>query len=176
MEEAKKKLKKLDAIAWVLTAVVLVVVVALRFAHIETSADLSDLPKVHSSLNAFCAVFLIIGRIAIKNKNVNLHRTFMIAALVASVLFLVSYIAYHLTNEPVRYGGEGFMRVVYLFLLATHVLLAAVILPFILFTVNRAIVGMYDAHTAMAKYVYPLWLYVAITGPLCYLMLQPYYP
>ncbi len=176
MKDAKTRLRRLDFWAWIFTAIVLIVVVALRYAHIETDADLSGLPKIYSSLNALCAVLLVLGRIAIKRKNVKWHRTYMVMALITSVLFLVSYIAYHLTNEPVRYGGTGFWKFVYLFLLATHVILAALVLPFVLFTVNRAIVGMYDAHTAMARYVYPLWLYVAITGPLCYLMLEPYYP
>jgi putative membrane protein len=99
----------------------------------------------------------------------------MLTAMGLSVLFLLSYVAYHMTNDPTRYGGEGVMRGVYFFLLITHIVSAAVSFPFILFTLVAGLTNRFDAHRRMARWVFPLWLYVAVTGPVCYLMLRPYY-
>jgi putative membrane protein len=88
---------------------------------------------------------------------------------------LLSYVVYHFTTEETRFGGVGTIRYVYFFILITHVILAAVILPFILFTFNRAITNQITKHKKLARWVFPIWLYVAITGPLCYFMLKPYY-
>ncbi|MBL7775445.1 MAG: DUF420 domain-containing protein, partial [Saprospiraceae bacterium] len=108
-------------------------------------------------------------------KNVVAHRRSIYAAMVCSGLFLVSYVLYHFTTPETRFGGTGFIRTLYFFILITHVVLAAVILPFILLTFNRAYTAQYERHRKMARWVFPLWLYVAITGPICYLMLRPYY-
>ena len=92
-----------------------------------------------------------------------------------SAIFLLSYIAYHFLTEPTRFGGEGTIKVIYLVLLLTHILAAAVILPFILFTFIRGYLMQVESHKRIAKWTFPIWMYVAITGPICYLMLQPYY-
>jgi putative membrane protein len=92
-----------------------------------------------------------------------------------SALFLVSYVTYHFATEPTRFGGEGAVKIIYLILLITHIITAAIILPFILFTFIRGYAMQVEAHKRIAKWTFPIWLYVAITGPICYLMLMPYY-
>lgn len=167
--------KKLNIVASIVSAIVLVLVVIMRRIHFETSIDFSFLPPFHATLNAFAAVALIASFYFIKNKNIDAHRKANFLALGLSVLFLLSYVIYHFTTEATKFGGEGTIRYVYFFFLITHVILAAVILPFILFTFIRAYTGQIERHRKMAKWVYPFWLYVAITGPICYLMLRPYY-
>ena len=167
--------KKLNIAAWILSAIVLLVVGGMRQIKIDTGIDFSFLPPFHSSLNALAAVSLIAALYFIKNKNVVAHQRCIYLAMGFSAMFLLSYVTYHITTPETRFGGEGTIKYIYLFLLLTHVVLAAVILPFILFTFIRAYTGQIDRHRAMARWVFPLWLYVAITGPICYLMLRPYY-
>jgi len=167
--------KKLNTTAWIVSAVVLLLVGLMRRVKIDLGVDFSFLPPLHASLNALTAVILIVALYFIKNKNVEAHRKSIYVAMVTSALFLVSYVLYHFTTPETRFGGTGAIRTFYFVLLFTHVVLAALILPFIFFTFNRAFTGQYERHKKMARWVYPLWLYVAITGPVCYLMLKPYY-
>lgn len=167
--------KKLNRIAWIVSAVLVLFIGAMRRIKIDTDIDFSFLPPFHASVNALTAVVLLIAFYYIKQKNITAHRNAIYLAFALSVVFLLSYVLYHITSEPTLYGGEGTMRYIYFFLLITHVVLAAVILPFTLFTFIRAYTGQIERHRKMAKWVYPLWLYVAVTGPICYLMLMPYY-
>ena len=167
--------KKLNTAAGIVSAVVLLLVGLMRRVKIDLGVDFSFLPPFHASLNALTAVILLMALYFIKNKNIEAHRKSIYAAMVTSALFLVSYVLYHFTTPETRFGGEGTIRLVYFVLLISHVVLAALILPFIFFTFNRAFTGQYDRHKKMARWVYPLWLYVALTGPVCYLMLKPYY-
>ena len=167
--------KRLNRWAYVVSAVVLVLVGLMRRVKIDLGIDFSFLPPFHASLNAICAVILMVALWHIKNGRREQHRRAIYAAMVCSALFLISYVLYHFTTPETRFGGEGFIKTVYFFLLITHVVLAAVILPFVLFTFTRAYTGQYEPHKKMARWVFPLWLYVAITGPICYLMLKPYY-
>ena len=134
------------------------------------------LPPFHAAVNALGALVLVVSLIAIKHGKVRLHRATMVVAMGLSVLFLLSYVAYHLTNDPTRYGGTGPLRTVYFILLITHIIFAAVSLPFILFTFIAGWTNRFAAHRRLARWVFPMWLYVAITGPVCYWMLRPYYP
>ena len=182
--------KKLNIIAVVVSIAVLGLVILMQKVTIETEIDFSFLPPFHSTLNALAAVALIAALYFIKNKNMVAHRNSIYAAMVLSGLFLLSYVLYHFTNESIKFGDANFdgvveesermavgsIRYVYYFLLLTHVLLSAIILPFIFVTFNRAFTNQFDRHKKIARYVYPLWLYVAITGPICYLMLRPFYP
>lgn len=168
-------LRKLDIIATVISVAVLILVVMMRRVKIPTEMDFSFLPPFHATLNGITAVVLLIALYFIKKKNIEAHRKSMLLAIGLSVLFLLSYVLYHFTTEETRFGGEGTIRYVYFFILITHIILAAVILPFILFTFNRAITNQITKHKKLARWVYPIWLYVAITGPLCYFMLKPYY-
>jgi putative membrane protein len=167
--------KRLNRWAYVVSAVVLLLVGLMRRVKIDVGIDFSFLPPIHSSLNAICAVFLLVALWHIKNGRREQHQKAIYAAMVCSALFLVSYVLYHFTTPETRFGGEGAIKPIYFFLLITHVVLAAVILPFVLFTFTRAYTGQYERHKKMARWVFPLWLYVAITGPICYLMLKPYY-
>ena len=168
--------KRLNTLAYVVSAVVLLLVGAMRRYKIDLGIDFSFLPPIHASLNALAAVILVFALYFIKNKQVENHRRAIYAAMACSALFLISYVLYHFTTPETRYGGQGVMRTVYFFLLITHVVLAAVILPFILLTFTRAYTNQFERHKKMARWVFPLWLYVAVTGPICYLMLRPYYP
>jgi putative membrane protein len=167
--------KKLNRVAYAVSFVVLLLVGMMRRVKFDLGIDFSFLPPIHSSLNALCAVFLLIALYFIKQRNVDMHRKMIYAAMTCSALFLISYVLYHFTTPETRYGGEGIMRTVYFTLLITHVVLAAAILPFILLTFTRAYTMQFERHKKMARWVFPLWLYVAITGPICYLMLKPYY-
>ena len=135
----------------------------------------SFLPPIHAGLNALAAVVLMISLVCIKLGKVKLHRASMILAMILSVLFLLSYVAYHMTHDSTRFGGVGPIRSVYFILLITHIVSAAVSLPFILFTFIAGWTNRFAAHRKLAHWVYPLWLYVAVTGPICYWMLRPYY-
>lgn len=169
--------RRLKAVAWVVSAVVLVLVALMQRIRLPLPEgwDTSMLPPFHAAVNAAGAIVLIAALVFIKQGRVGLHRGAMMGAMGLSVLFLLSYVAYHMTNDPTRYGGEGAMRPVYFFLLITHILSAAVSFPFILFTFIAAWTNRFAAHRRLARWVYPLWLYVAVTGPVCYWMLRPYY-
>jgi putative membrane protein len=167
--------KKLNTLAYVVSVVVLLLVGLMRRVKIETDIDFGFLPPVHASLNALTAVILVVAFIHIKNGRVEQHRKAIYAAMFTSALFLLSYVLYHFTTPETRFGGEGVIRYIYFFILITHIILAALTLPFILLTFNRAYTDQFDRHRKMARWVFPLWLYVAVTGPICYLMLKPYY-
>ncbi|GIV32168.1 MAG: hypothetical protein KatS3mg030_470 [Saprospiraceae bacterium] len=167
--------KKLDRIAWIITAIVLAVVALMRRIKIETEIDFTFLPAVYSTLNAATALVLIAGLYFIKSNQREKHALAMTVAMISSLLFLAGYVLYHITTEETRFGGEGFIRYVYFFLLITHVVLAAVIFPFILFTFIKGYTGHYVSHRKMARWVYWVWLYVAVTGPILYFMIKPYY-
>ncbi len=182
--------RKMNRVAWALSAVVLLLVGLMRAVRIPSPIDFSFLPPIHATLNALTAVTLVAALVFIKKKQIARHRAAIYASIGLSVLFLLSYVVYHFTSAEVRYGdvdhngivdaaeraAVGGMRPVYLVLLISHITLAGLILPFILFTFNRAFTAQYARHKAMARWVFPVWLYVAITGPLCYLMLRPFYP
>lgn len=167
--------KKLNAWAWVVTVIVMVLVLMMRRVKIETQVDFSFLPPFHATLNAITALILIYAFIQIRRRNIEKHRKAMYVAIATSALFLLSYVVYHFTTDETPYCMEGGIRIVYFLLLITHIVLAAVIFPFILFTFIRAYTGQYVRHRKMARWVYPVWLYVAITGPVVYLMLEPCY-
>jgi putative membrane protein len=169
--------KKLGIVAWVLTTLILLLVVAMQKIRLPLPETWSTafLPPLHASVNAVAAVVLVISLIFVKQGNIRLHRATMLIAMFLSVLFLLSYVAYHMTNDPTRYGGVGPMRTVYFLLLITHIVSAAVSLPFILFTFIAGWTNRFAAHRKLARWVFPLWLYVAATGPICYWMLKPYY-
>lgn len=167
--------KKLNRIAWVVTAIVLLLVSFMHKIHLDLGVDLRFLPAVYSLLNALTAVTLLVGLYFIKNKQQAKHEKSMTLAMFFSLLFLLGYVVYHLTNPDTPFGGQGWIRPVYFTLLISHIVLAAVIFPFILFTYIRAFTGQFGRHRKMARWVYWLWLYVAVTGPILYLMIKPYY-
>jgi putative membrane protein len=150
---------------------------------------LSFLPPIYASINGITALLLIMGVIAIKNGNRKVHERFMTTAIACSVAFLVMYVAYHMTTDSTVFGdinadglldetektNAGSMRYVYWFILLSHILLSVIIIPMVLFTYVRALAEQYDRHKKLAKITFPIWLYVAVTGVVVYLMISPYY-
>jgi len=136
---------------------------------------LTFLPPIYATLNGITAALLIYAVWAIKNGNRILHEKLMTTAIGCSVVFLIMYIAYHMTTEETKFGGEGAIRYLYYFILITHVLLSIVIIPLVLISYVRALAKQFDNHKKIAKIAFPLWLYVAITGVVVYLMISPYY-
>lgn len=167
--------KKLNKIAWVVSILVFVIVVSMRRIKIDIPIDFTWLPPFYSGINALVAILLVWALVAIKKNSAALHRKLMTTAMLFSGLFLLCYVVYHITTPETKYCMEGNIRYVYFFLLITHIVLAAGILPFILFTYIRAYTNQFDKHVRLAKWVFPFWLYVAITGPVLYLMLGPCY-
>ena len=136
---------------------------------------LSFLPPIYASINGLTAVVLIAAVIAIKNGNRTLHEKLMKLAIACSVSFLVMYVAYHMTSDSTKFGGEGAIKYVYFFILVSHILLSIVIIPLVLITYVKALAQRFDKHKKIAKITFPIWLYVAITGVIVYLMISPYY-
>jgi len=175
MEGNRALAKKLNIVAYILTVVVLGLVGAMRRVKIDVDFDTSMLPAVNASLNTLASIFLIMALVFIKKKNVKAHKNAIYAAMVCSIFFLLTYVAYHFTTEETRFCKEGMIRTVYFIVLISHIILAAGIFPFILFTFIRGFTGQVERHRKMAKWVFPIWFYVAITGPIVYLMLKPCY-
>lgn len=136
---------------------------------------LSFLPPIYATINGITAVLLITAVIAIKNGNRKLHEALMKTAIACSVAFLVMYVAYHMTADSASFGGQGIIRPIYFFILITHIALSIIIIPLVLITYVRALAQRFDKHKKLARITFPLWLYVAITGVVVYLMISPYY-
>ncbi len=175
MNESALKEKKLNT--WInVVAVVIPVVVALLFrVRIDGVERLGFLPPIYAAINGLTAVLLVAAVMAIKNGNKALHQKLMTACLVLSLLFLVLYVAYHMTSDSTSYGGEGIIKYVYLFILVSHILLSIVVIPLVLRTYLKGYLGQDAKHRKLAKITFPIWLYVAVTGVVVYLMISPYY-
>lgn len=137
--------------------------------------DKSRLPFLNALFNSLVFICLLSAFRAIKNKNILVHRRFIYLACIFSTLFLLNYVFYHMISTHTVYGGDGILKWVYFFILATHVFLAAVSFPFIVYTAFLGQTMQVEAHRRLARYVFPVWLYVALTGVLVYMMISPYY-
>lgn len=133
------------------------------------------LPPIYAAINACTAVVLVVAVWAVSSKKVVLHEKLIKVAMVLSALFLVLYIAYHMTSNSTTFGGDGTIKYVYYFILISHIILSIIVIPFVLITFVRGITRDIERHKKIAKYTFPLWLYVAITGVIVYLMIAPYY-
>jgi putative membrane protein len=193
-KQANQNIEKRFKFPIILVSILIPVVVAILFSvklkdfGIEVE-PLSFLPPIYASINGITALLLILGVLAIKNGNQKVHERLMTTAIACSVIFLVMYVAYHMTSDSTVYGdidgnkildetekiNAGFMRSVYLFILLTHIALSIIIIPLVLTTYVRALASSFDRHKKIAKITFPLWLYVAITGVVVYLMISPYY-
>lgn len=136
---------------------------------------LTFLPPIYATINGCTAIVLLIALWAVKNKKIKLHESLMKFAISLSVAFLLMYIAYHMTSDSTKFGGEGAIKYVYYFILITHIILSIAVIPFVLITYVRAITQNFERHKKIAKITFPLWLYVAITGVIVYIMISPYY-
>jgi len=175
MEAKQLQIKKYNRIATIVSIVIPIVVAILFRDQYIKGVDFSFLPAIYASLNAITAIVLVLAFIAIKNKQVKRHENLVKVALGISVLFLIMYVLYHISTPATPYGGQGAIKYLYYILLISHILLSVVIIPFVLFTYIRAITGRIEMHRKLAKITFPLWLYVAITGVVVYLMIAPYY-
>ncbi len=137
--------------------------------------DFTFLPPIYASINGITAVLLVTSFWAIKNRKQVLHERLNKICIFLSASFLVMYVLYHMTSPATKYGGEGVWRGVYFFILVTHIALSVVVIPFVLFTFSRALAGNFERHRRIAKFTFPIWLYVAVTGVIVYLMISPYY-
>lgn len=183
--------KKAKLLIYAVSIVVFAAVVFLSKykLQVDLGFNVHVFAKVNAIINSMVAVLLLAGLFTIKQKKYVLHKKIMLSAIVLSVLFLLSYIAHHLLAGDTRYGDinhdgilstdekamAGNLRMIYYFILITHIPLAAIILPFILFTAYRALTGEYDKHKKLVRITWPVWFYVAVTGVVVYLMISPYY-
>ena len=162
----------------ILSVAIPVVVAILLFSPAKFAVEggwIKFLPHLNGVINTATAVALIAGRYFIKKGNIQMHRTLMYSAFTLGSIFLVSYVIYHSTTAATHFGGEGIIKIIYFFLLITHIVLAAIVVPFVLLAMYFAITGKILQHKKTVKWTFPIWLYVSITGVIVYLMISPYY-
>jgi len=143
--------------------------------NINPTFDVHIFARINAIINSFVTALLLAALIAVKMKHYVVHMRLMLTAMILSIIFLLSYIAHHLLSGETKFGGTGTIRYVYYFILGTHILLAAVVLPFILFTAYRGLTGEFPRHKKLARITWPVWFYVSVTGVVVYLMISPYY-
>lgn len=172
----EKRFSKFIVAVSIIIPVVVAVLFSVKLKDFGIAVEpLSFLPPIYATINGITAIVLVLAVVAIKKGNRKLHECLMTGAIGLSVAFLVMYVAYHMTADSTKFGGEGVIRYVYFFILLTHILLSIVIIPLVLITYVRALAKRFDRHKKIAKITFPLWLYVAITGVVVYLMIAPYY-
>lgn len=171
--------KKYNIWIWILSIAIPVVVAILFSVNLHDLGynvkPLTFLPPIYATINGLTAVLLIWAVVAIKKGNKALHEKLIKICIGCSLAFLAMYVAYHMTSIETKFGGEGALRYIYFFILITHILLSIIIIPFVLVTFVRGISGSYQRHKKLARITYPMWLYVAVTGVIVYLMISPYY-
>ena len=167
--------KKYNRLIWILSILIPVAVATLFGIRIPGVERLGFLPPIYATINALTALLLIVSIFQIKKGNRKNHELLMKTAIVFSILFLVLYVAYHMTSDSTKYGGEGTLKYIYYFVLLTHIILSITVIPFVLITFVRGITGQFEKHKKIARITFPLWLYVAISGVVVYLMISPYY-
>lgn len=175
MQGSVKDEKKFNRLIAVVSIIIPIVVAILFGVKLPNVAPLSFLPPIYATINGITAVLLLVAVWAIKNGNQKLHQNVMTTNIALSLLFLIMYIAYHMTSDSTSYGGEGAIRYVYYFILITHIVLSIALIPLVLRTYAMAYLKKFEDHRALAKYTFPVWLYVAVTGVVVYLMISPYY-
>ncbi|WP_396172258.1 DUF420 domain-containing protein [Flavobacterium sp.] len=173
---AENKFNKLIIVLSVAIPMVVAILFSFKLKDFGINVEpLSFLPPIYAAINGFTAVLLVAGVLAIKNGKRRLHEIFMQTAIACSVIFLVMYVAYHMTSDSTPFGGVGAIRYVYFFILISHILLSIAVIPLVLFTYVKALAERFDKHKKLAKITFPIWLYVAVTGVVVYVMIAPYY-
>lgn len=175
--ELKKNDKNAKLFIFTVSFIVFAAVVILGRVKldVELGFDKHIFAKINAIINSSVSILLVAGLITIKRKKREVHKKIMLTAMVFSIIFLVSYICHHLFTGETKFGGTGMIKYFYYVILATHIILAAIILPFILFTAYRALTSEFPKHKALAKITWPVWLYVSLTGVLVYFLISPYY-
>lgn len=172
----EQKFGKFIVVVSVLIPVVVALLFSVKLKDFGFDVEpLSFLPPIYATINGITAIILVAAVLAIKNGKTNLHKQLMTTAIALSVAFLVMYVAYHMTSDSTKFGGEGMIRNVYFFILISHILLSIAVIPLVLITYVRALAERFDKHKKIAKITFPIWLYVAVTGVVVYLMIAPYY-
>jgi len=171
-ENLEQKYKKWIVILSIAIPVVVVILFGINLKKLGFDVEpLTFLPPIYASVNAITAVLLVSAVLAIKNGNRKLHENLMKGAIACSLAFLVMYVAYHMTSDSTKFGGEGIIAYVYYFILFTHIVLSVIIIPMVLVTYVRALAQVFDKHKRLARITFPIWLYVAVTGVVVYLMI-----
>lgn len=174
------KQRNYNSLIWILSIVIVGVIFSTYLLPKSTDGtvlgiELTVLPMLNAIFNTFTFLFLLAALIMIKQKNIKLHRRFIVAAFTTTFLFFISYLTYHSMAESTSYGGEGILMYIYYFILITHIVLAAVIVPLALITLGRGLNMKVERHRKIARWTMPIWLYVSFTGVLVYIMISPYY-
>ena len=172
VSDPSKKYSKLITVVSILIPVVVAVLFTVRLPNV---ALLDFLPPIYASINALTALILVVAYVAIRKKKIKLHESLMKTAIALSLVFLVMYVAYHMTSDPTPFGGEGMVKYIYYFILISHIILSIGIIPMVLITYVRAISKRFTDHKKISVITFPIWLYIAITGVVVYLMIAPYY-
>ena len=172
----EKKFGKFIVAVSILIPVVVAILFSVKLKDFGYNVEpLSFLPPIYATINGITAVVLVAGVLAIKNGKRKLHERLMTTAIALSLAFLMMYVAYHMTSDSTKFGGEGIIRPIYFFILISHILLSIAVIPLVLITYVRALAERFDRHKKIAKVTFPIWLYVAVTGVVVYLMIKPYY-
>ena len=176
LSETEKKYQKWIVVLSIVIPVAVAVLFGIKLKDFGFDVEpLTFLPPVYATINGLTAIVLVLAVLQIKKGNRKNHERLMKFAILLSVLFLVMYVAYHMTSDSTSFGGEGVVRYLYFFILITHIVLSIVIIPLVLITYVRALAARFDKHKKLAKITFPIWLYVAVTGVIVYLMISPYY-
>lgn len=170
---SERRLNRWITIVSIAIPLVVVILFGVRIPDVE---PLGFLPPIYATINGVTAVLLLVALWAIKQGKQRLHQQLMTTCIVLSLLFLVMYVAYHMTSDSTPYGGEGWLRTLYFIVLISHIFFSIVVIPLVLRTYAKAYLGDFKGHRKLARITFPVWLYVAVTGVVVYLMISPYYP
>lgn len=174
MEENKAEKNKYSIWIKIISVAIPLVVAILFNVRIDYELPIF-LPPIYATINALTSVLLVLALMAIKSKKIQLHQRLMQTCIFLSLVFLVMYIAYHMTTDPTPFGGEGYVKILYFFILISHILLSIALIPLVLISYVRAFQKEFPLHKKISKITFPIWLYVAVTGVIVYLMIDPYY-
>jgi len=173
----QKNDKKAGTLIWIFSFVIFAAIAAMGAIHLKVDLgfDVHIFARINAVINSIVTLLLAAALVAVKSRKLVLHKNLMLLAMLLSVIFLVSYVCHHLFAGDTKYGGVGAIRYFYFFILITHIFLAAIIMPFVLFTAYRALIGEFPRHKKLARITWPIWFYVSMTGVLVYLFISPYY-
>jgi putative membrane protein len=172
----EKRFNTFIVVVSILIPVVVAILFGVKLKEFGYNVEpLSFLPPIYATINGVTAVVLVAAVLSIKDGRVALHKKLMTIAISLSIVFLVMYVAYHMTSESTKFGGEGIIRPIYYFILVSHIILSVAVIPLVLISYVRALAEKFDRHKKIAKIAFPIWLYVAVTGVIVYLMISPYY-
>jgi len=179
-ETSSLKQRNYTPIIWVISVVAVIIILALNYLPRSTTNtifgfDLTVMPLANAFFNGISFILLVCALVMIKKGNIPAHRNFIISAFISTFLFLISYLAYHAMAGSTSFGGDGFMKYLYYFILITHVFLSSILLPLSLFTLNKGLNMDVAKHKRIARWTMPIWLYVSLTGVLVYVLISPYY-